>query len=376
MKILHIADLHLDSAFSGLGVEASARRRAELRACFVDTMRLAAERGVSLVLIAGDLFDTPFCSVETRRAVFDAIRGVGCPVVIAPGNHDHYCKNGTYADKALPENAYIFTSNAPTSFDFDDLGVSVIGYAFTSDRYEDDPLASPLPLSRENVNILCAHADLGARLSKYAPISPNAIARAGFAYAALGHVHVAPDPVVAGATTIAYSGFMQGRSFDEPSAGGAYIVDLDIHTRKISLERICTSRLRYEIERLDITSAEREDDVIAAISHLIGDRGYDADTALRVILCGSVPSYLTLRTDSLERALDNAGLALLQIRDRTVANFDLASLADDVTIRGELYRTLLPSLDSDDADERVRASLALRFALAALDKREFGIEQG
>ncbi len=376
MKILHIADLHLDSAFSGLGVEESARRRAELRACFADTMRLAAERGVSLVLIAGDLFDTPFCSVETRRAVFDAIRAVGCPVVIAPGNHDHYTKNGTYADKALPENAYIFTSNAPSAFDFDDLGVSVVGYAFTSDRYEDDPLAAPLPLSRENVNILCAHAELGARLSKYAPISPNAIARAGFAYAALGHVHVAPEPMVAGATTIAYSGFMQGRSFDEPSAGGAYIVDLDIHTREISLERICTSRLRYEIERLDITSAEREDDVIAAISRLIGDRGYGADTALRVILCGSVPSYLTLRTDSLERALGNVGLALLQIRDLTVANFDLVSLADDATIRGELYRTLLPSLDSEDADERVRASLALRFALAALDKREFGTDQG
>lgn len=376
MKILHIADLHLDSAFSGLGVEESARRRADLRACFADTMRLAAERGVSLVLIAGDLFDTPFCSVETRRAVFDAIRAVGCPVVIAPGNHDHYTKNGTYADKALPENAYIFTSNAPSAFDFDDLGVSVVGYAFTSDRYEDDPLAAPLPLSRENVNILCAHAELGARLSKYAPISPNAIARAGFAYAALGHVHVAPEPMVAGATTIAYSGFMQGRSFDEPSAGGAYIVDLDIHTREISLERICTSRLRYEIERLDITSAEREDDVIAAISRLIGDRGYGADTALRVILCGSVPSYLTLRTDSLERALGNVGLALLQIRDLTVANFDLASLADDATIRGELYRTLLPSLDSEDADERVRASLALRFALAALDKREFGTDQG
>lgn len=376
MKILHIADLHLDSAFSGLGVEESARRRAELRACFADTMRLAAERGVSLVLIAGDLFDTPFCSVETRRAVFDAIRTVGCPVVIAPGNHDHYTKNGTYADKALPENAYIFTSNAPSAFDFDDLGVSVVGYAFTSDRYEDDPLAAPLPLSRENVNILCAHAELGARLSKYAPISPNAIARAGFVYAALGHVHVAPEPMVAGATTIAYSGFMQGRSFDEPSAGGAYIVDLDIHTREISLERICTSRLRYEIERLDITSAEREDDVIAAISRLIGDRGYGADTALRVILCGSVPSYLTLRTDSLERALGNVGLALLQIRDLTVANFDLASLADDATIRGELYRTLLPSLDSEDADERVRASLALRFALAALDKREFGTDQG
>lgn len=374
MKILHLADLHLDSAFSGFSKEESDRRRGELRECFVRTLQMGKERGVSLVLIAGDLFDTPFCSAETRKVVFDAIRDIACPVVIAPGNHDYYNKNGTYADKALPENAYVFTSDVPTTVAFDGLGVSVTGYAFTSDRYESDPLASLPVLSRENINILCAHAELGARISKYAPLSPNAIARGGFVYAALGHIHAAPEPIVAGATTIAYSGFMQGRSFDELSSGGAYIVDIDPTTRAVSLERIVTSHLTYEIERLDITSLSCDEDVCERIGGLISSRGYGESTALRVVLCGSIPSDYVIREERIAASLASSGLALLQVRDRTVANFDLARLSEDQTVRGELYRTLMPLLDSDDPEERERASLALRFALAALDKREFGVE--
>jgi hypothetical protein len=45
-----------------------------------------------------------------------------------------------------------------------------------------------------------------------------------------------------------------------------------------------------------------------------------------------------------------------------------------MTVKGEVYRRLLPSLNSADENERRRASAALRFALAALDKRELSID--
>ena len=231
MKIMHVADLHLDSAFSGFEKDRADQKRAELRECFVDTMKLARERAVDLVLIPGDLFDTPFCTSSTRKVVFEAIESVGCPVVIAPGNHDYFNKNGTYNDKLIPENAYVFTSSELGRFDFDELGVSVVGYAFTSDRYEENPLSGEVPLSDENVNLLCAHAELGTGFSKYAPVSANAIAKYGFAYAALGHVHSPQEPIKVGGTVIAYTGFAQGRSFDETGKGGAYIVDIDRETK-------------------------------------------------------------------------------------------------------------------------------------------------
>ncbi len=374
MKILHLADFHLDSAFSGFDKASADARRARLVECFCDVMRLAKERGVQLVLIPGDLFDSPFCSASTRGVIFNAIGAVGCPVVISPGNHDYYNRNGTYADKALPENAFVFTSDELGRFDFDELGISVVGYAFTSDRYEKNPLSGDIPTSSENINILCAHAELGAHISKYAPISANAIARAGFAYAALGHVHRPPEPSTVGATLIAYSGFPQGRSFDELGDGGVYILDLDPSTKSVSYERVSVSKMSYEIEKLDITGIDCDEDVMKKLEALAEAENYGKDTALRVVLVGSVPSSYIVKTENMELS-DLAGrLALLQVKNETVANFDLDYLNADMTIRGEIYRSLSPMLGSSDEAERTKASLALKFALAALDKREFGVD--
>jgi DNA repair exonuclease SbcCD nuclease subunit len=374
MKIMHLADFHLDSAFSGFSKEKADEKRAELRECFVRAMQIAKNREVKLVLIPGDLFDTPFCSSQTRRVVFDAIATAGCPVVIAPGNHDFYNKNGTYADKALPENAFVFTSSEIGRFDFDELGISVIGYAFESDRYEENPLSADVPISKENINILCAHTEIGVPLSRYAPMSVSSISKHGFTYAALGHVHNPENPIQTGDTLIAYSGFAQGRSFDELGEGGAYIVDIDLTTKKATLERVKLSSMSYEIERVDVTSLSNDNDVALKIESVIKAKDYGNYTALRVILTGAIPSDYALNVNLIKEMLSANDLALLQIENETVSNFDLAQLEKDITIRGEIYRSLLPLLNSDNEKERQKASLALKFALSALDKREFGID--
>ena len=374
MKILHIADFHLDSAFSGFDKERANERRAELRECFERTMRMARERGVELILISGDLFDTPFCTAATRRAVFEAIEGVGCPVVIAPGNHDYYNKNGTYADKSLPENTFVFTSTELGRFDFDELGVSVIGYAFTSDRYEENPLGEDVPLSQTNVNILCAHTEMGVNFSKYAPTTAHAISRCGFAYAALGHVHVPGAPTRVGNTLIAYSGFPQGRSFDELREGGAYLLELDRTSGNVEYERIALSSMTYEIEKIDITSLSNDEDVIREIASVVVARGYGSRTALRVVLTGSIPSDYVPNESRILNDPRLCTLMLLQIRNECVSNFDLEYLEKDISVRGEVYRKLLPLLNSSDESERIKGSLALKFALASLDKRELSID--
>lgn len=374
MKILHLGDFHLDSAFSGFEKDVADQKREELRNCFVKALEIGRERGVELVLMAGDVFDTPFCTAATRRIVFNAIATAGCPVVIATGNHDYYVKNGTYTDKALPENAFVFTSAELGRFDFDELGVSVIGYAFTSDRYEKNPLGTEIPLSDTNINILCAHGNLFSQFHKYAPLNAQEIADAGFAYAALGHVHIAPEPQRIGNTLIAYSGFPQGRSFDELGEGGAYIVDIDRESGRAELERIKLSTLSYEIERMDITSLDNDEDVIRKIESVLRSKGYGENTALRVVLTGSVPSSYSVGKVRIETAPSLSHLALLQIKNNSSADFDLEYLENDMTVRGEIYRQLLPQLNSADERERIRASLALKFALAALDKREIGVD--
>ena len=55
LKILHAADLHLDSPFEGLGAAKAAQRRDEQRRLLHRIARLAEEESVDIVLLAGDL---------------------------------------------------------------------------------------------------------------------------------------------------------------------------------------------------------------------------------------------------------------------------------------------------------------------------------
>ena len=57
----------------------------------------------------------------------------------------------------------------------------------------------------------------------------------------------------------------------------------------------------------------------------------------------------------------------LQIRNNTFPLHDSDYLMRDPSLRGELYRTLLPKLSSDDPDERQCATKALRLGLCAID---------
>ena len=67
------------------------------------------------------------------------------------------------------------------------------------------------------------------------------------------------------------------------------------------------------------------------------------------------------------------GVVLCHSPEEAVAYAKTASRAM-VIGGGTIYRQLLPALESADEDEKQVASLALKFALAALDTREFGVD--
>ena len=57
VRVLHAADLHLDTAFDGLPDALAARRRAELREIPEKLVRLAERGGAQVVVLPGDLVD-------------------------------------------------------------------------------------------------------------------------------------------------------------------------------------------------------------------------------------------------------------------------------------------------------------------------------
>lgn len=362
IKLLHCGDLHLDSPFSGLDLAKSEAAREEQRELFRSLVCLAKNRRVDLLLIAGDLFDSGFTSSATVKFVSDMLATLSCPVIIAPGNHDPYSENGLYS-ASFPSNVYIFKSEKLSSFYFDKINVAVHGYAFTSARHEESPLDGELSLDPTKVNILCAHTDLDVPLSPYAPITSRQLSASGFDYAALGHVHNAPDIATFGKTVTAYSGCLQGRSFDELGFGGTIAVEIE--GSRVTCEKVVLAKRRYMTETIDVTGASSDADVIAMLRERIVFGNYKEETALRVTLTGLLsPSY----TPSPAAIADGTkGLYKLEVRDETTPLLDYEELEKDMTIRGEYYRLLVEKMKNGSAEERANAAAALRIGLCALD---------
>ena len=87
MRIIHTADWHLGQSFYGF------ERTAEHRVFLDWLLTLLAERNCDLLLIAGDIFDTPNPSAEAQRMLYDFLRKATTEnpqlqVVITAGNHD------------------------------------------------------------------------------------------------------------------------------------------------------------------------------------------------------------------------------------------------------------------------------------------------
>ena len=121
LKVLHGADFHLDSPFSGLKPDAAARRRGEQRELLARLTDLAREREADLVLLSGDLLDGDLVFRETVQVLARALGEIPCPVFLAPGNHDCYSPSSVYATLDWPDNVHIFTSPAVEGVDLPQL---------------------------------------------------------------------------------------------------------------------------------------------------------------------------------------------------------------------------------------------------------------
>ena len=214
IKILHAADLHLDSAFAALTGAQAAQRRREQRAAL--DRQLAAD--CDLVLLAGDLFD----GARVYRDTLDALRrfcaSTDAEIFIAPGNHDYFAPGSPYDTEGWGENVHIFTTPELRRVRLPRLNCDVYGAGFTA--ADMPPLLTDFHVADETVtNVMVLHGDLQPN-SPYNALTTDEIAAGGLDYLALGHVH-AMQVGQAGATTYAYPGCLMGRGFDECGAKGA-----------------------------------------------------------------------------------------------------------------------------------------------------------
>jgi len=90
MKFVHTSDWQIGKPFAGIRDE---RKRSLVQHARVKAIErlgeVARDTGADIVLVAGDLFDSPSADKSTVSAACSAIGQIGLPVIAIPGNHDH-----------------------------------------------------------------------------------------------------------------------------------------------------------------------------------------------------------------------------------------------------------------------------------------------
>jgi exonuclease SbcD len=95
MKILHTSDWHIGRTFHG---HSTLAQLAEVLQSMVETVR---ERGIDVVAVAGDVFDSATPAAENYGVLTTALRGLrdaGATVVLTSGNHDSSARLGFLAE--------------------------------------------------------------------------------------------------------------------------------------------------------------------------------------------------------------------------------------------------------------------------------------
>lgn len=362
MRFLHLADIHLDTAFGARSEHVRSTLRSASRTGLGRALDLAVDRRLDAVLIAGDLVDGERVSVQTERFLcesFSRAGRAGVDIIYATGNHDP-------ADTELIEVlrreglARVVSSGEPERLmvarDGHPIG-SVTAAGHENRHVTEDLSARFRRPDSTGAEIALLHAQVvSARESEghdpYAPAMLSTLRSSGFDYWALGHVHV--RQALSERPAVHYAGNTQGRDPRESGAKGGLCVTIDTARPggdRATVDFVELAEVRWETLVLDyIAGLERLADLADAIERQ-WDQDRESDQGLpgarwmlRVRLAGPTRLRQTLASTEAEEEL---GEALVDSMDLLDLELDVAgtrpfepvsSHVDRPDVLGEILR--------------------------------------
>lgn len=373
MKIVHAADLHLDSPLSGLERYEGApvdRIRGATRAALVNLVDLALDEMASLVLLAGDLFDDDWKDYSTAlffRAEMRRLAEANVNVVWLRGNHDAASQLQKHLE--LPKTVFELSHKRPDSKIFEDIGVAVHGQGFATRAVVDNlALSYPEPVSGL-CNIGLLHTSITGREghAPYAPCLLSDLVNKGYEYWALGHVHqrevLCEDPWVV------FPGNLQGRHVREPGDKGATLIEVtDGHID--SVEHCALDVVRFGTCRVDAGAARSADEILGSVRDALAATVSAADgrlVASRVVVAGATEAHGELVRDP-ERfvaeirasasEIGGDGLWIEKVCVLTRDMIDLGEVRSRDDAIGQVFRGLSSLRESDAGRTELAAELA------------------
>lgn len=345
MKIIHCGDLHLDSKMeSVLPKEKAKERKNEILMTFLKMVEFARKNWVSVIIIAGDMFDTRTVSAKVRNAVIDAIKNnPGITFLYLKGNHDSENFMDSMTD--CPSNLKFF-GDEWTKYEFEDIVIS--GVELSKDNCE--KIYDSLILDSRRFNIVVLHGQESNNITSkdVENISIKDLRDKNIDYLALGHIHSYKEAKLDNRGIYAYSGCLEGRGFDECGSKG--FVLLQIENGEFTHEFIpAASRILYE-RAVDVTGMQNTMQMVRKIEDLVAD--IDPQSLVKVTLTGRVMVEAEKDIKYMEQYL-NDKFYFARVKDVTKTLINIDDYKFDPTLKGEFVRLVMASCFDEDEKEQI-----------------------
>jgi DNA repair exonuclease SbcCD nuclease subunit len=375
-RLLHLADLHLDSSFSNSSFnrDLSNLRRAGLRDILKRAFSLAREKNVDAVTIGGDLFESERVSADTAHFLRDQFAELApIRVFITPGNHDPFTLQSPYNFIHWSSNVHIFREPRLTGVLLTD-DLDLWGAAHDSPAFF-QPLVSDFQLPSAKPALLLLHGtesrlNLGKDEHIFCPFSAQEIRRSGFSLALLGHIHqpsIFPDTP----PLLCYPGSPEPLGFDEEHEHTVLLADWDGKQWTVTPHAI--NAWVCKTAELDVSAYASREQIVERVRGMFLQERAEKKVLLRVRLRGTLQPTMDLDMTALRAGVGDT-FADVSWQDETAPFFDYTALQKEPTARGIFVKQLTRAMENATRDEnwelQERLERALHLGLLALEGKE------
>ena len=347
MKLIHCSDIHLDSRMeTTLSAKQAQERNNEICTTFTRMISYAVENDVSVVMIAGDMFDTARISAKTSSFILDSIaQAPNVDFLYLQGNHDESAR--AFAGNVIPDNLKLFSDHW-TEYTYDFLTISGIelNHHNCMTVYQD------LSLSDQQTNIVMMHGQ-DTTTAGDDQICIPALRGKNIDYLALGHLHSYQKKKLDMSSEYCYCGCLEGRGFDECGEKGFVLVNAEPH--HITTEFIPFAKRTLHNVCVDITNATTITDIRQAMAEAAKEIPNHDLVEFRLV------GTYTLDTQKditfLKQLFEHRYYAI-KIKDESHLFIEKESYENDISLKGEFIRKVMASeLTAEEKDEIICAGI-------------------
>lgn len=400
VKLIHTADLHLDSAFRSRFTkeEAENRRQKQLMA-WKELLSFAVEKKVQGILIAGDLFDSPVVSHGTMDFFLSTIsEHPEISFFYLRGNHD--TENTFRYQENLPKNLFLFSEKGKKYRLNDRLLLAGVEYgtkdisfgenegatqgagqaaeqgvgqenahgaeALSKSESESEEESKFLKLKEEDCNILLLHGALyqgsakGDAIQGEEGIFLKNIEKLPLSYIALGHIHKGGEGKLNNGALWAYPGCLQGRGFDEEGERGFLYLKVEEEKKEIRKEFIPIKQGEFRILEIELLEDEGTLACLKKIEVEMEKAGIVKEDSLRIILKGKKGLEQERNLRYLQLQLQDS-VFFLEIRDECELSWNREEAMKEKSLKGEFLRVLAAAdnLSKEEQEEIIALGMGL-----------------